>query len=166
MKTIVRSPWIWRTLAAGAFLAMLAGCSPAMPGHSGTDMQQAPAAESEAALEAQAPAGTILARQQTATLQAWLSCDPTQPIRGTADMDAYLMDMDGQPVTNAQVTFDIDMTNMSHGKYLAPTEPAGEGHYVGDVHFSMPGPWRIITLIERPGHETATVRFEFSVNRR
>ena len=74
MKTIVRSPWIRRILAAGAFLAMLAGCSPTAPGHSGTDMQQAPAAESGAVLEAPAQTGRILARQQTASLQGWLRC--------------------------------------------------------------------------------------------
>jgi len=165
MKTIVRSPWIWRTLAAGAFLAMLAGCSPAAPEHSGTNMQQAPAADSEAALAAQAPAGAILARQQTATLQAWLSCDPTQPVRGTADMDAYLIDMDGQPVTDAQVTFDIDMTNMSHGILQVTAMPAGDGHYVGQVYFSMPGPWRLIAIVERPDHEAEQVRFDFKVNR-
>ena len=30
-------------------------------------------------------------------------------------MDAYLVGTDGQPVTDAKVTFDTDMTNMSHG---------------------------------------------------
>ena len=165
MKTNVTSSWIWRILAAGALLAMLAGCSPAAPGHSGTNMQQAPAAEAGAVLQAQAPTGTILARQQTATLQAWLSCDPTQPVRGAADMDAYLIDVDGQPVTDAQVTFDIDMTNMSHGINQVTARPAGDGHYVGQVHFSMPGPWRLIAIVERPDHEAEQVRFDFKVNR-
>ena len=56
------------------------------------------------------------------------------------------------------------MTNMSHGLYLVATEPAGIGHYAGDVHFSMPGPWRVITIIERPGLQTVRLRFEFRVN--
>ena len=79
-------------------------------------------------------------------------------------MDAYLLGAEGQPVTDAKVTFDTDMTNMSHGPYLVTAEPAGDGHYVGQVHFSMPGPWRVIAIVERPGRETAKLRFEFTVN--
>ncbi len=135
------------------------------PGHSGTNMQQVPAAESGADLEAQAPAGAILAREQTTDLQAWLSCDPAQPVRGAAEMDAYLLGPDGQPVTDAKVTFDIDMTNMSHGVNRVDAAAQRDGHYVGQVHFPMSGPWRLIAIVERPGREPEHVRFDFKVDR-
>ena len=112
-----------------------------------------------------APAGPTLASQNNGELQAWLTSTPAQPIKGEAQIDAYLVGSDGQPITDAKVTFDIDMTNMSHGQYLVDAQPAGDGHYAGRVHFSMPGPWRIIAIVERPGHERAKLRFEFRVDR-
>ncbi len=79
-------------------------------------------------------------------------------------MDAYLVASGGQAITDAKVTFDSDMTNMSHGKYLVEAQPAGDGHYRGNVHFSMPGPWRVIAVVERPGQEPVRLRFEFTVD--
>jgi len=38
----------------------------------------------------------------------------------------------------------------------------GEGHYNGKVAFLMPGPWRILVVIERSG-QTSTIRFDFKV---
>jgi len=111
------------------------------------------------------PPGPTLGGQQNGDLQVWLASTPAQPVRGTAEIDEYVVDSSGQPVTDAKVTFDIDMTNMSHGQTLVTAEPTGNGHYVGSVHFSMPGPWRIITIIERPGREAVKLRFEFRVDR-
>jgi YtkA-like len=110
-------------------------------------------------------AGPLLAAgQQSGDLRVWLSSKPVQPVQGMADLDALLAGSDGHPLTGARVTFDSDMTNMSHGLYLVPAEATTDGHYVGRVHFSMPGPWRIITIIERPGLPTVRLRFEFRVN--
>ena len=85
------------------------------------------------------------------------------PSRGDARIDAYLVHLDGQPIDDATVTFDTDMTNMSHGQYLVTASPAGNGHYVGQVHFLMPGPWRVIAVVERPGQAALRLRFEFTV---
>ncbi len=114
--------------------------------------------------QALAPEGSTLGVKRQDEMLVWLSSKPAQPARGAAEIDAYLVSTDGQPVTAAKVTFDTDMTNMSHGQYLVPAQPAGDGHYVGQVHFSMPGPWRVIAIVERAGHEPARVRFEFSVS--
>ncbi len=111
-----------------------------------------------------APAGPLLADGQRAgDLLAWLSSTPAEPVAGNAQLDAYLTDSTGKPLSDLRVTYDTDMTNMSHGLYLVPAEPAGDGHYVGRVHFSMPGPWRVITIVERPGLQTVRLRFEFRV---
>jgi hypothetical protein len=128
-----------------------------------------PAASSSSigALDAEAslaPVGPTLGGQRAGDLLVWLASKPESPARGDATIDAYVVHPDGQPVDNATVTFDTDMTNMSHGKYLVPTQPTGNGHYVGQVHFLMQGPWRVIAVVERPGNETIKLRFEFDVS--
>jgi copper(I)-binding protein len=112
-----------------------------------------------------APDGPTLADVQNGGLHGWLASTPQPPARGDATIDAYLVTDDGQPVEDATITFDIDMTNMSHGKYLAPATATGGGHYAGNVHFSMGGPWRLIAIVERPGQESVNLRFEFNVDR-
>lgn len=111
-----------------------------------------------------APAGPTLADQQSDGLHGWLTSTPAEPTKGDATVDVYLVTDDGQSVEGATVTFDIDMTNMSHGQNLVEAEEMGGGHYAGSVHFSMPGPWRIIAKIERPGQDVVTLRFDFMVN--
>jgi hypothetical protein len=69
-------------------------------------------------------------------------------------------------VDDATISFDIDMTNMSHGKYVVAAAPQGNGRYAGQVRFMMPGPWRAIARIERPGQPAEQVRFDFNVNMR
>ena len=149
-----------------AALALLAACAatPSLQTPTGpTPTPPTPAPVS--AQSALAPAGPTLGSQQSDGLQVWLSSDPAQPKRGEAQMDAFLLGAGGEPVTDAKVTFDIDMTNMSHGLNQVVAEPAGDGHYRGQVRFAMPGPWRVIAIVERPGQETAKMRFEFTVNR-
>ncbi len=111
-----------------------------------------------------APSGPAIADQQSDGIHGWLASTPAQPVKGTAAIDAYLVTDDGQPVEDATVTFDIDMTNMSHGKYQVSAGGTGGGHYLGDVHFSMPGPWRIIASVAREGQDPIELRFDFKVN--
>ena len=114
----------------------------------------------EAAL---APAGPTLGGQRAGDVLAWLASTPAQPARGDAGIDAYLVHLDGQPIDDATVTFDTDMTNMSHGQYLVAAGPTGKGHYIGQVRFLMPGPWRVIMVVDRPGQAELRLRFEFTV---
>lgn len=111
-----------------------------------------------------APSGSTIADQQSDGIHGWLASTPAQPVKGTVAIDAYLVTDDGQPVEDATVTFDIDMTNMSHGKYQVSAKSTGGGHYLGDVHFSMPGPWRIIASVEHAGQDPIELRFDFKVN--
>ena len=145
-------------------LALLTACSAAGSVPSGS-RALSPSTPIPAGSEAPAaPAGPPLAEgQQSGDLLVWLYSAPAQPVAGTAQLYTILTDRAGKPLNDLQVTYDTDMTNMSHGLYLMPAEPAGDGHYVGSVHFSMPGPWRVITIVERPGQETVRLRFEFRV---
>jgi hypothetical protein len=92
----------------------------------------------------------------------WLS-SAAEPKRGAAQLEAVVLDKDNQPVTDAAVSFDIDMTNMSHGKNVIKTTAAGDGHYAGDVRFMMGGPWRVIVVIERANQTPVSARFNFNV---
>jgi hypothetical protein len=106
-----------------------------------------------------------LGGKQSGDLSVWIYSNPTSPIRGTNTFEAVIADANGQPVTDAKVSFDIDMTNMSHGKNVVAATATGAGRYSGKVSFQMPGPWRVLVAVERAG-QTSTVRFDFNVNSR
>lgn len=104
--------------------------------------------------------------KQAADLTIALFSAPNPPIRGASTLEAVVTDAQGQPVTDAQVAFDLDMTNMSHGKNVILATPQGGGHYAGRVFFMMPGPWRVITIVQRPQQPIVQTRFDFQVNLR
>ena len=148
-------------------LGLVAACSATTSGSGSGPATAAAGSTSIGALDAVAslaPAGPTLGGQRAGDLLVWLASKPETPEPGDATIDAYVVQPDGHPIDNATVTFDTDMTNMSHGKYLVPTRPTTTGHYVGQVHFLMPGPWRVIAVVERPGNETIKLRFEFDVS--
>lgn len=95
-----------------------------------------------------------------------LFSSPNPPIRGSNTLEALVVDANNQPVTDATVSFDIDMTNMSHGKNVVAAKSTGNGRYAGTLFFMMPGPWRVIVAVERAGQPAASDRFNFSVNLR
>lgn len=162
----MRTGWLWPAMAAVAVLALASGCGGAGSRPAETVAVATPSLALTAAQATLAPSEPILGGQRYGDLLVWLSSRPSQPVQGTAQMEAYLVGTEGQPVTDAKVSFDTDMTNMSHGLNLVTAELAGNGHYSGNVHFSMPGPWRVIAVIERPSRETVKLRFEFKVNAR
>lgn len=119
------------------------------------------------AASAQAPQRQpALGSKQLNGLTITLLSTPAQPIRGLGTLEAVITNAQAQPVTDAQVSFDIDMTNMSHGKYVVTAAQTAKGRYAGQVRFMMPGPWRAIVAIERPGQPPMRVRFDFPVNLR
>jgi hypothetical protein len=109
---------------------------------------------------AQVPA---LGGKPSGDLLVWIFSNPTLPVRGDNTFEAFVTDANGQPITNATISFDINMTNMNHGKNVVTASPLGNGRYSGVMHFLMAGPWRVIVDIDRAG-QTDTVRFDFMVN--
>jgi hypothetical protein len=147
-----------------AILAFSAGCGVSNPQASGAKVLSPSTPIAAGVSLPAAPAGPFLAPgQQTGDVQVWLSSTPEQPAAGNAQLVTTVLGRDGQPISDARVTYDTDMTNMSHGPYLVEAAPSGAGRYEGKVHFSMPGPWRVITIIERPGQPAVRLRFEFRV---
>ena len=127
---------------------------------SGCAGNSAPKTASAQTLQGQPSLGSKQLNGLTVTLLS----SPARPIRGVGTLEAVLMNAQAQPVTDARVSFDIDMTNMSHGKYVVAATQTAQGRYAGQVRFMMPGPWRAIVAIERPGQQPLLVRFDFPVN--
>ncbi len=163
------------TLFLIALTALLssAGCASKMnvsPTPTLTPSAQAPSVPTALPLSTPTANGSLalapgtLGKLQSANFVVRLSSRPTPPIRGIGTLEAVVTDTKGQPVNDARVLFDLDMTTMSHGKNIAAAAPQGNGRYVGQVRFMMPGPWRAITVVERPGQPAELVRFDFNVN--
>jgi len=150
------------TLALVAALWWIAGCSTATPAP--TIAPRAPGQVHVA--PPTATAGPPLGSQQVNDLQVVLTSHPAPPIRGRNVLEVLVADAESRPVTDAQVSFDMDMTTMSHGLNIVPAQPTGNGHYAGQVFFMMPGPWRVITVIERPDKPAERIRFNFNVKLR
>jgi hypothetical protein len=153
-----------RALSLMPILALLAACGASQSASSGSQaLSPSTPIAADNSLPA-APAGPFLAPgQQAGDVLVWLSSTPEQPAVGNAQLATTLLAPNGEPIRDAKVTYDTDMTNMSHGPYLVAAEPSGAGRYEGKVHFSMAGPWRVITIIERSGQPAVRLRFEFRV---
>jgi hypothetical protein len=156
-----------RKFLLGLLVLTLTGCG-MLPVNSVAPATPLPTFASTAAAgkpAAGSPQASALGGKQIGDLFVWIYSNPNPPIRGTSTLDAYLTDASGKPITDAKISFDLDMTNMSHGKNVVAAKPTTEGHYSGNVSFLMPGPWRVIVGIDRGG-TTHTVRFDFNVNSR
>ena len=161
-------------LLAFAVLLSIAGCAPAAngaPAPTLTASNSQPSVVPSAPLLSTPTANGVLAlapgtlgNKKSANFVVRLSSNPTPPIRGIGTLEAVVTDTKGQPVNDVQVLFDLDMTTMSHGKNIVAAAPQGNGRYVGQVRFMMPGPWRAITVVERAGQPAEQVRFDFNVN--
>jgi hypothetical protein len=163
-RPLSRIGWVLVAIAAVAVSALATGCGALGSRRAEAIAPASPSLQLDSAQAALAPPGPALGVQQSGEVLAWLSSKPAQPVRGTAELDAYLVTTDGQPVIDATVAFDSDMTNMSHGLNLVKARPNSAGHYSGSVRFQMPGPWRVIAIVDRPGQQTMRLRFTFNVN--
>jgi hypothetical protein len=151
-----------RIFLMGLMLIVLTGCG-MMPGN--VPNPATPIPTFKPALSTTPAASTpqaALGGKQVGDLFVWLYSSPNLPIRGANTFEAVVTDASGQPVNGAKVSFDIDMTNMSHGKNVVEAKAISDGRYSGKVSFQMPGPWRVIVAVEQAG-KAQTVRFDFNV---
>jgi hypothetical protein len=128
-----------------------------------------------AAPQAKAPPGPAasaakvygqLGEQRSSNLIVRLSGAPSPPIRGPGSLEALVTDTAGKAIDDAELSFDLDMIRMSHGKNLVAAASQGKGRYLGEVRYMMPGAWRVIVRIARPERAPEAFRFEFNVNLR
>jgi YtkA-like len=153
----------------GVFLALVVVAFVASAGSKTTPVVASQAVSAPAATgQSLTPQGTVLGKgsQQIGDLTVWLSAPKAAPVRGQNVIEALIVNASGQAVNDARVSFDLDMTNMSHGKNVLEALRVGDGRYDGNVSFMMPGPWRIIAAVERGGKAVGSARFDFTVNLR
>lgn len=114
--------------------------------------------------EAVAQAASALNTEFTAQgLTFRLISQPALPVEGENTLSLWVSDAQGQPLTDAEIWFSYDMTNMSHGKPIVSTHTQGDGLYIGAVDFRMPGPWRLTAVVQRPGQPSFDITFDFEV---
>ncbi len=155
-----------RAFIFGMMLILLSACGmfPGAPLNPATPIPTFTPAIS-ATVDPRATQVAALGGKQSGDLFVWIYSSPNPPVRGSNTFEAFVTDASGQPITDAKLSFDIDMTNMSHGRNVVQAAPAGSGRYNGKLSFMMPGPWRVNVGIERAGTAT-TVRFDFNVSSR
>lgn len=142
----------WKKILALSLVMALAGCG-LLPANSAPVATPLPGA----------PKPGALGGKQSGDFTVWIYSQPNPPIRGNNQFEAIVLDGKGQRVTDGKLSFDIDMTNMSHGKNTVAAAALGEGRYGAGLFFMMPGPWRANVILERGG-QSSSVRFDFNVN--
>jgi hypothetical protein len=96
------------------------------------------------------------------SLTVSLYSNPNPPIRGNDTFEAIITDSQGQTISDASVSFDVNMTTMNMGKNVVTATLTPDNYYTGKLFFSMDGPWRVIISVGRGGN-TDTVRFDFTL---
>jgi len=92
-----------------------------------------------------------------------LSTDP-YPLRpGRATFVIEVRDASGEPVDNATVSYDLNMTTMNMGTQQGSATSQGKGRYKATGNLSMRGPWRVRTKVIMPDERTENKDFVINV---
>lgn len=84
----------------------------------------------------------------------------------TFGMGRYVIeitDVQGNPVSDATVTVEIDMPEMGMGVQAANAELNDDGQWVAETPMGMPGDWQALVIIERADQPRAIFAFNFVV---
>lgn len=82
--------------------------------------------------------------------QVSLITDPNPPRLGSANFVITVKDEKGQPVKDAKVFFDLNMTAMNMGTQQGNATSQGDGTYAATGKLTMRGPWKVATKITMP----------------
>jgi len=93
-----------------------------------------------------------------------LTTDPNQLRLGFANFIIAVKDEKGQPVNNATVFFDLNMTTMNMGTQQGNATSQGDGTYTAMGKLTMKGPWKISTKITMPDGKEMDKDFMVNVN--
>ena len=147
-------------LIAGLCLILYAACSK-VPSQTTTEPSSiAPSTSIGNTTYIKVPASGF---KQVGDLRVWIINSPDPPRAGSGTLDTYVIDSNGQPVSDAVLTYDINMTNMNMGRSILRPSLVSEGRYSRAVKYSMEGPWRVTITIVHAG-QTSTTWFDFTVN--
>lgn len=81
-------------------------------------------------------------------IQVTLATDPNPPQLGKGTLTIGVHDASGQPVDDAKVSFDLNMTTMNMGRQSGTAAAQGGGKYAAYGNFTMRGPWRVSTTVK------------------
>jgi hypothetical protein len=85
-----------------------------------------------------------------------------RPRVGQNQFEVKLRDLQGQPISQAEVDVVYSMGGMGHGNRMA-TRPEGYGMFSTVLSFAMPGLWKVEIMVRRPGAPEVKVPFSLSV---
>ncbi len=88
-----------------------------------------------------------------------LSTNPTTPQLGENTFIIAVKDLKNQPVKNAKVYFDLNMTQMNMGTQNGEATPQGDGTYAATGRLTMKGPWKVSTKVTMPDGKILTGDF-------
>ena len=91
-----------------------------------------------------------------------LSANPNPLRLGQATFMIDVQDKKGNPINNATVSFDINMTAMNMGTQRGEATPQGNGQYKAIGNITMRGLWRVRTTVNMP--DGSTENKDFTVN--
>lgn len=83
-------------------------------------------------------------------VQVRLITDPDPLVLGPANFIVEVKDLNGKPVDEAKIFFDLNMTAMDMGTQQGNATPQGNGRYSVVGRMTMSGPWRIKMKVTLP----------------
>ncbi len=104
----------------------------------------------------------IIPSGNTNTTDAGVQIELVSPSSVPAGQNTFIVslrDAAGEPIDDAAVTVDINMTTMNMGKQQGQATAQGDGEYAAVGNLGMLGPWRIATDITLPSGETTSQDF-------
>jgi hypothetical protein len=99
----------------------------------------------------------------TEQLQVSLITEPDHPRTGPVTLIVEVRDGQGSPVDGARVSVEVDHVGMAHGGIKGELAAQGSGRYRATGSLSMPGIWRAVVRVDRPGRPTQTRTFDLQV---
>jgi hypothetical protein len=87
------------------------------------------------------PAPTILVEEEI---------DPHPPVVGLTTVTVHLKDAGGNPLTNARLTVEGDMSHPGMSPVLAESKEVASGRYQARIDFAMAGDWVLLLHIKLP----------------
>ena len=85
-------------------------------------------------------------------MNAEIFVSPYPPGR-TANIDFYLTRA-GEPIEDADISLQYDMTVMEHGPFELLAVPTGRGHYLAPMDFVMDGDFWLNVSVDADGEES------------
>jgi hypothetical protein len=87
--------------------------------------------------------------------------------RYVRDLDVYVYvyttERRDTPATNLTVRATGQMVGMTDSGIAQTAIPAGDGHYILSLQFTMPGPWVVALGIDGPGYAEQTVKLALDI---